>query len=48
MSISRVKRVIEDALRSRTDRRRAVEVVVAIDALNRMLELGRPVSDRTA
>jgi len=40
--ISRFKRVIGDALRSRTDRRRATEVAIAVDALNRMLELGRP------
>ena len=47
-SISRFKRVIGDALRSRTDRRRATEVVIAINALNHMLELGRPVSVRIA
>jgi len=41
-SISRFKRVIGDGLRSRTDRRRATEVAIAVDALNRMLELGRP------
>ena len=41
--ISRFKRVIGDGLRSRTDRRRATEVVIAVNALNRMLELGRPV-----
>jgi len=40
--MSRFKRVIGDALRSRTDRRRATEVAIAVDALNRMLELGRP------
>jgi hypothetical protein len=40
--ISRFKRVIGGALRSRTDRRRATEVAIAVDALNRMLELGRP------
>ena len=39
---SRFKRVIGDGLRSRTDRRRATEVAIAVDALNRMLELGRP------
>ena len=38
----RFKRVIGDALRSRTDQRRATEVAIAVDALNRMLELGRP------
>ena len=40
--ISRFKRVIGDGLRSRTDRRRATEVAIAVNALNRMLELGRP------
>ena len=47
-AISRRKRVIGDALRSRTDQRRATEVAIAIHALNRMLELGRPNSVRTA
>ena len=40
--ISRWKRVIGDGLRSRTDGRQDTEVAVAADALNRMLELGRP------
>ncbi len=40
--VSRFKRVIGDGLRSRTDQRRAVEVVVAVSVLNRMLNLGRP------
>ena len=40
--ISRYKRVIGGTLRSRTDARRATEVAVAVQALNRMLELGRP------
>jgi hypothetical protein len=40
--ISRFKRVIGGGLRSRTDRRRATEVAIAVNALNRMLELGRP------
>jgi hypothetical protein len=47
-AISRFKRVIGNALRSRTDRRRATEVAIAISALNRMLKLGRPKSVRTA
>ena len=47
-SLSRFKRVIGDALRSRTDRRRTTEIVIAIQALNRMLELGRPKSVRIA
>ncbi len=40
--ISRFKRVIGDGLRCRTDRRRATEVAIAVNALNRMLEFGRP------
>ncbi len=46
--ISRFKRVVGNGLRSRTDRRRATEVAVAVSALNRMLELGRPDYVRTA
>jgi hypothetical protein len=45
-AISRFKRVIGDGLRSRTDRRRATEIAIAVQALNRMLELGRPKSVR--
>jgi hypothetical protein len=40
--ISRWKRVIGDALRPHTDGRQATEVAIAVDVLNRMLELGRP------
>ena len=47
-AIGRFKRVIGDGLRSRTDQRRATEVDVAVYALNRMLELGRPKSVRIA
>src|SRR5690349_1800434 len=47
-AVSRYKRVIGDALRSRTDPGRAVEVAIAARALNRMLELGRPESVRVA
>jgi hypothetical protein len=47
-AISRLKRVIGNGLRSRTDRRRATEIAIAIHALNRMLELGRPKSVRSA
>ena len=47
-AVSRYKRVIGDALRSRTDRRRATEVAIAVQALNRMLELGHPKSVRIA
>jgi hypothetical protein len=40
--INRFKRVIGYGLRSRTDRCRTTEMVIAVAALNRMLELGRP------
>ncbi len=36
--------MIGDALRSRTDRRRATKVDVAVHVLNRRLDLGRPIS----
>ncbi len=39
---SRWKQVIGDELRTHTKERRATEVAVAVHALNRMLELGRP------
>ena len=39
---------VGDGLRSRTDERRAAEVNVAVHALNRMLDLGRPISVRVA
>jgi hypothetical protein len=45
-AISRLKRVIGNALRSRTDRRRATEIAIAVHTLNRMLGLGRPKSVR--
>jgi hypothetical protein len=47
-AISRLKRVIGDALRSRTDRRRVTEIAIAVHALNHMLELGRSKSVRIA
>ena len=47
-AIGRFKQVIGDGLRSRTDQRRATELDVAVHALNRMLELGRPISVRIA
>ncbi len=47
-AIGRFKQVIGDGLRSRTDKRRATEVNVAVHALNRMLGLGRPNSVRVA
>jgi hypothetical protein len=40
--VNRFKRVIGDGLRSRTDRCRTTEMVIAVAALNCMLELGRP------
>src|SRR4051795_10234 len=47
-TIGRFKRVIGDGLRSRTDERRATEMGVAVQVLNRMLELGRPKYVRVA
>ena len=47
-SIGRYKRVIGDALRSRSDENEATEVAIAAAALNRMLEFGRPKSVRIA
>ena len=47
-AIGRFKQVIGDGLRSCTDDRWATEVDIAIDALNRMVELGRPNYVRTA
>ena len=41
-SIGGYKRVIGDALRSRTDETEATEVAIAAAVLNRMLEFGRP------
>ncbi len=40
--MSRWKRVIGDALRSRRDGRQRIEVAIAAGALNRILGLGRP------
>ena len=45
-AIRRLKRVIGNGLRSRTDRRRRTGVAIAVYGLNRMLELGRPKSVR--
>jgi hypothetical protein len=47
-SISRFKRVTGHALRSQMDQRRVTEIAIAVHALNRMLELGRPKSVRIA
>ena len=41
-AIGRYKRVIGDALRSRTSKTEATEVAIAAAALNRMLEFGHP------
>jgi hypothetical protein len=41
-AIGRFKQVIGDGLRSHMDDRRATEVDIAVQALNRMVELGRP------
>ncbi len=46
--ISRWKRVVGDGLRSQTDGRQRTEVAIAADALNRMLEFGRPEYVRVA
>src|SRR5205823_13998160 len=45
--IGRWKRVIGHALRSQTDERQTAEVAIAVDVLNRMLELGRTSYVRT-
>jgi hypothetical protein len=42
VDIGRWKQDIGHALRSQTDERQATEVAIAVDVLNRMLELGRP------
>ena len=46
--IARFKRVIGDGLRSHTDGRQATEVAIAVQVLNRMLDLGCPEYVRTA
>ena len=43
-AISRYKQVTGSTIRSRTDPGRATEVAIAVHALNRTLELGRPES----
>ena len=40
--------MIGDGLRARLDQRRTTEMNVAVHALNRMLELGRPIYVRIA
>lgn len=45
-SIGRYKRVVGGSLRFRTDVCRATEVAAAVYVLDRMLEIGRPISVR--
>jgi len=45
-AVGRYEQVIGDGLRFRKDGRRAAEVAIAVHVLNRMLELGRPISIR--
>ena len=47
-AVGRSKQVIGAGLRSRTDRRRATKVDVAVHILSRMFELGRTISVRIA
>ena len=47
-AMNRWKQVIGDELRVHTDERRLTEVAVAIHALNRMLDFGRPSYVRVA
>jgi hypothetical protein len=47
-AIGRYKQVIGDGLRFHKDERRTTEVGVAVYVLNRMQELGRPISVRIA
>jgi len=46
--VERWKQVIGDALRFHTDEAQATEVAIAAEVLNRMLDLGRPISVRVA
>jgi len=47
-TMGRWKQVIGDELRAHSDERRATEVAVAVHALNRMLDFGRPTYVRIA
>ena len=47
-NVSRFERGIGHTLRSRTARRRVAEMAIAVGALNRTLDLGRPGHVRTA
>ncbi|WP_146203726.1 hypothetical protein [Azospirillum sp. TSO5] len=46
--IGRFKQVIGDALRSHTDEAQVTEIAIAVEVLNRMLDLGRPKYVRVA
>ena len=46
--IGRWKRVIGDGLRFHTDEAQVAEVIIAVEVLNRMLDLGRPNPVRVA
>ena len=46
--MGRYKTVIGEALRSSNDQAQATEIVIAVDVLNRRLDLGRPKSVRVA
>jgi hypothetical protein len=48
VAIGRWKQVLGDELRAHKDACRATEAAVAVQALNRMWELGRPSYVRTA
>ena len=47
-AMSRFKQVIGDGLCSHTEERRATEIQIAVHALNRVLDFGRPSSVRSA
>jgi hypothetical protein len=47
-AISRYKRVIGNALKSRNDAGRATEVAIAVKSLNRMRDLGQALCSRVA
>ncbi len=47
-AISRYKRVMGDALKSRDDARRGTEVAIAVRSLNRMRDLGQPIFVRVS
>jgi hypothetical protein len=46
--MSRYNRIIGDTLRSHTQSAQKVENLIAVNVLNRMLDLGRPESARAA